>query len=38
MIYKGYRTMYDFVKFKAVRSLGDAIKNYIITMDMRKNN
>lgn len=34
MLYKEYKSKYDFAKFKTIRSFRDAITNSIITMDM----
>ena len=34
MFYKGYKTMYDFAKFKTIQSFGNAIGNGKITMDV----
>lgn len=33
MLNKVYKTTYDFVKFKMIRSFGDSLKNNIVTMD-----
>ena len=37
IVYKGYKTRYDFTKFKAIRTFQDAIKNGVVTMDMENN-
>ena len=34
MLFKGYKTKYDFAKFNIIRSFGDAIRNDIITIDI----
>ena len=36
MLHKGYRTTYDFARFEAIRNFGDAIRNGMISTDMRK--
>lgn len=37
MFYKEYQTMYEFSKFKTIRSFEDAIRNGIITVNMANN-
>ena len=37
IVYKGYKTRYDFTKFKAIQTFQDAIMNGVVTMDMENN-